>query len=92
VTPLYLVQDTDTAYGLTMSIDIGEDDPWRPNVQLLHDRMSDRGIAHRFEVLPGEHAAEYWIGNVDHYLSFYGSALSASASTAQTLDIDDLSD
>jgi enterochelin esterase-like enzyme len=92
VTPLYLVQDTDTAYGLTMSIDIGEDDPWRPNVQVLHDRMSDRGIAHRFEVLPGEHAAEYWIGNVDHYLSFYGSALSASASTAQTLDIDDLSD
>jgi enterochelin esterase-like enzyme len=88
VTPLWLVEDTDTAYNLTLSIDVGEDDPWRPNVQLLHDRMTSRGINHRFEVLEGEHAAEYWIGNVDHYLSFYSSALSASASLANMSDQD----
>jgi putative tributyrin esterase len=79
VTPLWLVVDTDTAYGLTLALDIGEDDPWRANVELLHERMVGRGIAHRFEVLPGEHAPEYWIDNVDHYLAFYSSALAKGA-------------
>lgn len=74
VTPLWLVVDTDSAYSLTLSIDVGEDDPWRPNVQELSDRMTARGIHHRFEVLPGEHAAEYWIENVDRYVSFYGAS------------------
>jgi enterochelin esterase-like enzyme len=78
-TPLWLVMDTDAAYGLTLAMDIGEDDPWRANVELLHERMVSRGIPHRFEVLPGEHAAEYWIDNVDHYLAFYSSAFADSA-------------
>ena len=71
--------DTDSAYRLTLSLDVGDDDPWRANVELLHQRMLARGISHRFEVLPGEHAAEYWVGNVDHYLAYYSSALAASA-------------
>jgi enterochelin esterase-like enzyme len=83
--PLWLVLDTDSAYQLTMAIDIGEDDPWRPNVELLHQRMVSRSIPHRFEVLPGEHAAEYWIDNVDHYLAFYSSALAADS---DVIDID----
>jgi enterochelin esterase-like enzyme len=78
-TPLWLVVDTDTAYDLTLAIDVGEDDPWRPNVELLHQRMLRRGITHRFEILPGEHAAEYWIDNVNHYLTFYASALAGNA-------------
>lgn len=78
-TPLWLVVDRDTAYQLKLAIDVGEDDPWRPNVELLHQRMIERGIAHRFEVLPGEHAAEYWIENVERYLRFYGSALTSTA-------------
>jgi enterochelin esterase-like enzyme len=73
---LWLATDTDAAARLSIMLDVGEDDPWRPNVELLHSRLDERGISHRFEVLPGEHAAEYWIGNVDHYLSFYGSAFS----------------
>jgi S-formylglutathione hydrolase FrmB len=85
-TPLWLVMDTDTAYGLNLAIDIGEDDPWRANVELLHERMASRGISHRFEVLPGEHAAEYWIDNVDHYLAFYSSALAGSAEYAPVTD------
>lgn len=79
VTPLWLVVDTDAAYGLTLAVDIGEDDPWRPNVELLHERMTRRGISHRFDVLPGEHAAEYWIENVERYVGFYASAFPASA-------------
>jgi S-formylglutathione hydrolase FrmB len=81
-TPLWLVVDTDAAYGLNLAIDIGEDDPWRANVELLHERMLRRGIAHHFEVLPGEHAAEYWIDNVDHYLAFYSAALASTAEHA----------
>jgi enterochelin esterase-like enzyme len=73
---LWLATDTDAAARLKILLDVGQDDPWRPNVELLHARLDERGIAHRFEVLPGEHAAEYWIGNVDHYLRFYGDALS----------------
>lgn len=85
-TPLWLVMDTDTAYGLNISIDVGEDDPWRPNVEILHERMVSRGIAHRFEVLPGEHAAEYWIDNVDHYLAFYSTAMAGSGEYRPVLD------
>jgi enterochelin esterase-like enzyme len=87
VTPLWLVLDSDSAYDLTMAIDVGEDDPWRPNVELLHQRMVSRGITHRFEILPGEHAAEYWIDNVDHYLAFYSAAF-AEDSTLILIDSD----
>jgi len=81
---LWLATDTDAATRLTLSIDVGEDDPWRPNVELLHSRLDERAVSHRFEVLPGEHAAEYWIGNVDRYLGFY-SASFAGATVARSL-------
>ena len=86
-TPLWLVMDRDSAYDLNLAIDVGEDDPWRPNVEILHERMVTRGITHRFEVLPGEHSAEYWIDNVDHYLTFYSSALAADSAII-TIDSD----
>jgi S-formylglutathione hydrolase FrmB len=79
MTPLWLVVDTDTGYDLNLSLDVGEEDPWRPNVELLHRRMQSRGMDHRFEILPGEHAPEYWIDNVDHYLAYYSSAFAGSA-------------
>ncbi|MFN8637454.1 MAG: alpha/beta hydrolase-fold protein [Chloroflexota bacterium] len=78
-TPFWLVLDSDAAYRVNLEVDVGEDDPWRPNVELLHQRMLSRRITHTFEVLPGEHAAEYWIGNVDRYLQFYSSALAPNA-------------
>jgi len=86
--PLWMALNTDAAYDLTISIDVGEDDPWRQNAELLHQRLLSREISHRFEVLPGEHAAEYWIGNVDHYLAFYSSAL-AEAAELIPIDSDD---
>jgi len=86
-TPFWLVMDRDSAYGLNLTIDVGEDDPWRPNVELLHQRMLSRQITHRFEILPGEHSAEYWIDNVDHYLAFYASALAGESATI-TIDSD----
>ena len=72
--PLYLTLDSDAAYRLIIELDVGEDDPWRPNVEMLHDWLDDRGMRHQFDVLPGEHAPEYWIGYVDRYLAFYSGA------------------
>ena len=80
--PLWLVVDSDAAFRLTIELDVGEDDPWRPNVEMLHDWMLERGIRHQFDVLPGEHAAEYWIEYVDRYLSFYSSAFDGSPMAA----------
>ncbi len=74
VSPLWLASDSDAAYRLTISLDVGQDDPWRPNVELLHSRLAERGISHQFAVLPGEHAAEYWIDNVERYVGFYANA------------------
>jgi enterochelin esterase-like enzyme len=75
---LWLATDSDAAARLTLWLDVGQDDPWRPNVELLHARLDERGVSHRFEVLPGEHAAEYWIGNVDRYLGFYSGAFAGA--------------
>ena len=75
---MWLVSDTDAAYRVTISLDVGQDDPWRQNVELLHSRLAERGVSHQFAVLPGEHAAEYWIGNVDRYLGFYAGAFSGA--------------
>jgi enterochelin esterase-like enzyme len=78
VSGLWLATDSPAAYRVTISLDVGQDDPWRQNVELLHARLDERGIAHRFEVLPGEHAAEYWIENVDRYVTFYDAAFRGS--------------
>jgi enterochelin esterase-like enzyme len=75
--PLWLTVDSDAAYRLTIALDVGEDDPWRPNVEMLHNWMTGRGIAHRFDVLPGGHEAEYWIEYVNRYLTFYSGALAS---------------
>ena len=84
VSGLWLATESDAAYRLNISIDVGQDDPWRPNVELLHARLLERGINHQFSVLPGEHAAEYWIENVDRYVGFYANAFSM-ASQARSL-------
>jgi len=81
VSGLWLATDSAAAYRVTISLDVGQDDPWRQNVELLHARLDERGITHRFEVLPGEHAAEYWIENVDRYVAFYDDAFRGSRLT-----------
>jgi enterochelin esterase-like enzyme len=77
VSPLWIVADQRPESRLTILLDVGEDDPWRPNVALLHDWLDEQGLVHRFDVLTGEHAPEYWIGYVDRYLANYSAAFAA---------------
>lgn len=76
VSPYWLVRDGDAAERLTIWLDVGEDDPWRENVEALHDRLTYDGIAHRFTVLAGEHDPSYWEMHLDRFLRFYAEAFS----------------
>ncbi len=73
--PFWLAQDAPGASKARLWIDIGDADPWQWNARAIHHALEARGIAHEFLPLPGEHDADYWIGNVELYLTFYSEAL-----------------
>jgi S-formylglutathione hydrolase FrmB len=77
VSPYWLVRDTDAAERLTIALDVGEDDPWRENVEALHARLVRYGIDHELAILPGEHDPSYWEANLGRYLRFYDRAFAA---------------
>lgn len=79
LSPYWLVEDGDAAEQVLLSIDIGEDDPWRANTQAFHERLAASGIEHQFALLQGEHDASYWEANLDRYLRFYSTAFARSA-------------
>lgn len=66
------------AQRLRWFIDIGEGDPWLPATLELHSEMLRLQIQHQFEVRPGPHDNEYWIGQLDRYLIEYDSAFRAN--------------
>jgi S-formylglutathione hydrolase FrmB len=74
LSPYWLVVDSNAASLLSIALDVGTDDPWRPNVLALHERLTERGIDHEMAIIEGEHDGAYWEANVDHYLAFYASA------------------
>jgi len=59
---------------LRIALDVGGDDTWRPGVEELHAHLVANGVAHTFEVLPGDHSDAYWSGNVERYLRMYAAA------------------
>lgn len=73
--PLVLAQrapDLDTLY---IWLDHGRYDYAAPNIALLSQRLSQRGIPHQYVVYPeGRHEAAYWRAHVTDYLAFYGAA------------------
>ena len=78
LSPYWLVSDGDAAERLTLSIDVGEDDPWRDNAEALHERLLAYDIEHTFAVLEGEHNATYWQAHRDRFLRFYSRAFARS--------------
>jgi enterochelin esterase-like enzyme len=79
--PLSLVRASDAATRITTWIDVGYDDPWRPAAERLRAAQADRGAPPEFHVLEGEHEGWYWQLYLPEYLSFYSSALGATATT-----------
>jgi enterochelin esterase-like enzyme len=63
----------------TLWLDVGSEDQWRPRVELLHDTLTARGVAHEFHVWPGAHDGDYWQPHVPDYLRYYGRALRNAA-------------
>jgi enterochelin esterase-like enzyme len=86
--PLWIFANTSPEARLTIMLDVGADDPWRPNVELLDEWFDEQGIVHRFDVLPGAHEPEYWIGYVDRYLSNYSAAFAANGISGVTAPTD----
>jgi enterochelin esterase-like enzyme len=73
--PITLAEHAPGLEHLQIWLDIGEDDPWRPRAQLLHDTLDQRGIEHTWQVLSGGHNGEYWERNLVTYLRYYDGVL-----------------
>jgi enterochelin esterase-like enzyme len=60
---------------LQIWIDVGDEDHWIDRVEVLHRALRSRGIAHEWNVFPGEHWGGYWTEHLSDYLQFYDAAL-----------------
>ena len=80
--PLWLAQNRPWPDGLRVWLDVGTDDWWRPNVEVLHDLLQVSGHPVAWQEFPGTHEAEYWIAHVPEYLRFYSGALNGEPPTA----------
>jgi enterochelin esterase-like enzyme len=58
----------------TVWIDVGDEDPWQWNAGAISGALAAAGVEHEFNLLPGMHDGDYWIGNLDRYLDFYDRA------------------
>ena len=52
-----------------LMIDCGEDDFFLEGNNALHDILTERGIAHRYNTYPGGHSAEYWTARLPEQLA-----------------------
>lgn len=66
------------AQRLRWFVDSGDGDPWLPATLELHAEMLRLQIPHEFEVRPGPHDTEYWLSQLDRYLTTYDSAFRAN--------------
>jgi poly-gamma-glutamate synthesis protein (capsule biosynthesis protein) len=59
---------------LRIWLDRGRDDRARQNLDLMHERLTERGVGHQYIVYPqGRHEDAYWTQHVVDYLRFYGA-------------------
>lgn len=78
--PLYLFQTRpEVARALTLWLDVGGDDSWRPADEAFHRQLLDEGIAHTWHEYPGGHEDAYWSAHTAEYLRFYATALSGAS-------------
>ncbi len=65
---------------LRIWIDRGYDDYAQLNIDLIHERLTQNGIDHTYQLYPvGEHENGYWQAHLDDYLEFYGETWSGES-------------
>ena len=72
--PITLVKDSTLSNPPRLWIDVGTNDSWKPRAELLHQALVDKGWAHEWKVLPGEHDGWYWGDHLWDYLPFYATS------------------
>lgn len=73
--PLRLAQTAPNLDTLRIWLDRGRDDYARQHLDLMHERLRQRGIAHEYRLYPeGQHNNAYWRQHVLDYLRFYTAA------------------
>jgi enterochelin esterase-like enzyme len=82
VDPITLARRGEGAGQVRLWVDAGDADPWLGRIELLHDTLDRRGIAHVWQVWEGEHESEYWTAHVADYLTFYGKTLAGEKPSA----------
>ncbi len=80
--PVWLARNRAGVARLLIWLDVGEEDWWRPNIEVLRDTLADQSIPYTWHVFPGTHEADYWIAHVPDYLRFYAGALRGDPSSA----------
>jgi putative tributyrin esterase len=78
--PVWLAENKPESASVRAWLDVGEDDIWRPNAELLRRTMLQHGFNVTWQVYPGEHEAQYWIEHLPDYLGWYSSALAEPSS------------
>ncbi len=81
--PIDLAANAPGIESLQVWVDAGEDDPWLPRDELIHQNLLDRGVAHGWDVLPGGHDGSYWTRNLPMYLHYYDRMLHGAATTVR---------
>jgi enterochelin esterase-like enzyme len=74
IDPVELARTLDPARAPRIWLDVGEEDRWGKRIVALHEILAARGVAHEYQLTPGDHDAAYWSGHVDDYLRFYTSS------------------
>lgn len=78
--PLRLAQSSEAINHLSIWLDRGKDDFTAPALDLLHERLTERGLAHQYTIYPeGQHGPDYWRQHVSEYLAFYGQHLQSDS-------------
>ncbi|MFP4324138.1 MAG: alpha/beta hydrolase, partial [Anaerolineales bacterium] len=72
--PLALALATPPSPALRVWMDRGQNDYAQLNIDLQHERLTQNGIVHTFQLNPvGQHNNAYWSAHLDDYLAFYSA-------------------
>lgn len=81
--PLHLILDAPDIETMRFWLDRGKDDYAAPGLDILAERMMQRGLAYTYIIHPeGEHNALYWSQHVTEYLQFYAAGWQQEAVSA----------